>query len=147
MGNAAELVQPAQFVISHATASSFASKKAIAHVDSFSLDDGFEVATVEDFDSVGGELAMQILGSRSASINFSVNMMPSDLAYKALMTAFKAPGTQTFLEIALADTLTTPTSAAIQLGGRLSNRNVTGQRPVATVSFTFVADEIISDSL
>lgn len=143
---ATELAQYGEFVIQHSTASSFAAPTTIARVSQFNVNDSFNVLTVEDFDTVKATIADQILGTRTVSLTFNLNVVLSDAGWQAINTAYKA-ATYSYFRIKLVDTKTTATTGTLDLAGYYNDRSIQGQQPVATASIGFIASEILSDTL
>jgi len=143
---ATELAQFEEFVIEHSAASSFASPTVIARVSSFNVNDTFDVQGVDDFDQAAATIIDQVLGGRTVNITFDANLVPGDAGFQALHTDYAA-ATYCYLGIELVDTQTTATTWTLRFGGYLSQRSVSGQKPVATVNWQFVASEVISDQV
>jgi len=146
MAGAKDLAQYPQYAVSIAPDQAFTTPVTLAHIDSFTLNDQYNVQTVSDFDTVIGTIAYRLLQDRTISITFAGNVQLSDAAFKAVMTAAKNQ-TYYYLEITLADTNSSPTSAKLQVGGYLSNRSIQGQKPNAKMNITFDASEVVSDTL
>ena len=146
MAGAKDLAQYPQFAVSIAPDSAFTTPVTLAHVESFNMNDQYNVQTISDFDTVLGTIAYRILQERTVSVTFSVNVQLSDAAFKAVMNAAKAQ-TYYYLEISMADTNTSATTSKIQLGGYFSNRSIQGQMPIAKANITFDASEVLSDTL
>lgn len=143
---ATELAQYPQFTLKTANDSSFTTPTTIARVSSLTINDSYDVQSVDDFDAAIGTIIDQVLGGRTVSVSFDANLVLSDAGFQAINDDYKA-GTYTYLEITMADTETTATTFTYQLGGYWSQRNVSGQKPVATASWTFVASEVVSDTV
>lgn len=143
---ATELAQFAEFLIRHSTTSAFSAPTTIARVSSFNVNDSFDVQGIDDFDAAAATIIDQVLGGRTVQITFDSNLVPGDAGFQALHTAYKA-ATYCYLEVEVADTETTATTWNMRFGGYLSQRNVTGQKPVATTSWQFIASEVLSDTV
>ena len=143
---ATELAQFAEFLIRYSSTSAFGSPTTIARVSSFNVNDSFAVQGIDDFDAAAATIIDQVLGGRTVQITFDSNLVPGDAGFAALHAAYKA-ATYVYLEVEMADTETTETTWNMRFGGYLSQRNVTGQKPVATTSWQFIASEVLSDTV
>lgn len=143
---ATELAQFGEYTFKTANDSAFTTPTTVARVSSANINDAFDVQGVDDFDQDIGNIIDQVLGGRTVSINFDANLVISDAGFQAVDADYKA-GTYSYLEVTLTDTETTTTTWTLQLGGYWSQRNVTLQKPVATVAWTFVASEVVSDAV
>lgn len=143
---ATTLAQFEEFLIRHSTESTFASPTTIARVSSFTVNDSFDVQSIDDFDAAAATIIDQVLGGRTVSITFDANLVPSDAGFTALNTSYKSAD-YAYIEIEMADTATSATTWNMRFGGYLSQRSVSGQKPVATVNWQFVASEVLSDTV
>jgi len=143
---ATELAQYGQFTIQHSSDSAFSSPTTLARVSSMTINDSFEVTPVDDFDAAIGTIIDQVLAGRSVNVSFEANLVLGDAGFQAVNADYKA-GTYSYLGITMVDTETTTTTFTYQLGGYWSTRTMNGQKPVATVSLTFQASEILSDDV
>jgi hypothetical protein len=143
---ATELAQFEEFVITHSTASTFAAPTTIARVSSFNVNDTFDVQGIDDFDAAAATIIDQVLGGRTVNLTFDANLVPSDAGFQALHDDYK-DATYCYLGFTLADTKDTTTTWTLRFGGYLSQRSITGSKPVATVNWQFVASEVISDQV
>lgn len=146
MAPATELAQFGQYTLKVANDSAFSTPTTIARVSSFNLNDAFDVQSVDDFDQANAEILDQLLGGRTVSINLDANLVLSDAGFQAVNADYKG-GTYSYFEVTLTDTETTTTTWTLQLGGYWSQRNVAGQKPAATVAWSFVASEVVSDTV
>ena len=143
---ATELAQYPEFTLKHAGDSSFTTPTTIARVSSFTINDSFDVQSVDDFDAAIGTIIDQVLGGRTVTISFDANLVIGDAGFVAINDDYKA-GTYSYFEVAMVDTETTTSTWTQQFGGYWSQRNVSGQKPVATTSWQFVASEVVSDAI
>lgn len=143
---ATELSQFGEYTFKVANDSSFTTPTTVARISSANINDAIDVQSVDDFDQDIGDIIDQVLGGRTVSINFDANLVISDAGFQAINDDYKA-GTYSYLEVTQTDTETTTTTWTLQLGGYWSTRNVTLQKPVATVAWTFNASEVVSDAV
>jgi hypothetical protein len=143
---ATNLAQYGGFTINRHPDNTFAAAAEVLRLDSFNVDDRYDVQGVGDFSTDAGTIIDQILGFRSVTLRFSGNLQLSGAGFQSVFGDFKT-GTRGFVEILAVDTETSVTTYTLQLGGYWSNLSVEGGIPIARVTLEFVGDTHYSNDI
>ena len=143
---ATNLAQFGGFTINTHPTSGFSSATEILRLDSFSVDDRFDVQGIGDFSTAAGTIIDQVLGFRTVSLRFAGNLQLSGAGFQ-LVKGYYDSGTRSFVEITAVDTAAVVSTYTLQLGGYWSNLSIEGSIPIARVTLEFVGDQHFSNDI
>lgn len=143
---ATNLAQFGGFTINTHPTSSFASATEILRLESFNVDDRYDITGVGDFSTAAGTIIDQLLGFRSATLRFGGNLQLSGAGFQLVHGYYKT-AVRAFVEIIAVDTESSVTTYTLQLGGYWSNLSIEGRIPNAKASLEFVGDTHYSQDI